>query len=239
MKQETEKMNEVTMKNSGAVAALAGLKTGLRRAAAKLPDATGTQYLRMGKDGMFVFGKDDNVVAEGTAAVVNVMNIQHGYSAWTNRAPGQGKNELRGEVMYPIARELPPVAELDQFADAEWKQQMSVEMKIIEGKHDKTQVMYKASSRGGLSAMNDLVTAVADRLDEGILYCFPVITIASDSYRHASYGKTYVPKFDIVGWASMDGDVLWNEEATPEAAPAAPIAPVEDAAPTRRRRTVS
>jgi len=61
------------------------------------------------------------------------------------------------------------------------------------------------------------------RLNAGSEYVCPIVQISADSYNHNSYGRTYVPKFDIVGWASMDG--------TEEDAPAAPAAKVAAAAP--------
>jgi hypothetical protein len=231
-------MNDVVKVNANGLAALKSLRAGLRSVAAKLPDATGSQYLRMGKDGSWVFGKDDNVVQPGTTAMINVMSIQHGYSAWTNKQPGQGKNELRGEVMRPVSTALPHVSELEQFKDADWKDQMAVDIKLIDGKHKGLQLTYKASSRGALSALRSLLDAVSDRLDADEPYCFPVVEIDSDSYKHSTYGKTFVPKLDIVGWGDMDGGIIYDrEDADEEVREIAP--PVQETEePTRRRRRV-
>ena len=231
-------MNDVTTTKNTGLAALKSLKTGLRAVSQKLPDATGSQYLRMGKDGGWVFGKDDNVVQPGTAAMINILSFQHGYSAWTNKQPGQGKNELRGEIMRPVSAQLPHVSELEQFKDAEWKDQLAVDFKLMDGKHKGTQLTYKASSRGALTALRGLLDAAADRLDEEDPYCFPVVDVDSDSYKHSTYGKTFVPKLDIVGWGNIDGEVVWLEEGAEEEvkeiAPAAPE-PTEEAGRRRRR----
>lgn len=233
-------MNEVVKANTNALAAMKALKTGLQRVAQKLPDATGSQFLRMGKDGQFVFGKDDNVVADGTAAMINVLSMQHGYSAWTNKQPGQGKNELRGEIMRSISTTLPDVSELEQYKDAEWKDQIAVDFKLMDGKHKNVQLNYKASSRGGLSALRIILEAVSERVDADDTYCFPVIELNSDHYKHSTYGKTFVPKFDIIGWGNMDGDVIYEDDAEDDGAPAeiAPPAPEPEATEGRRRRRV-
>ena len=234
-------MNEVANVKATGLAALKALKTGLRNVSQKLPDATGQQYLRMGKDGTFVFGKDDNVVASGTEAIINIMSLQHGYTAWTNKQPGQGKNELRGEIMRPISTELPHVSALEQYTDAEWKDQVQADLKFLDGKHKGTQVTYKGSSRGALSAMREVIDAAADALDRDDEYCFPVVSVGSDSYKHTTYGKTFVPKFGIIGWANMVGEVIYDDdddEADGAPAEIAPPAPEPEAVEGRRRRRV-
>jgi hypothetical protein len=52
-----------------------------------------------------------------------------------------------------------------------------------------------------------------------------IVRLKKDHYVHKSYGRIYTPVFEIVEWASMDGE-------SDEAAPA-----VEEAAPARRRRS--
>lgn len=232
-------MNEVTSVKATGLAALKALKTGLRNVSQKLPDATGQQYLRMGKDGTFVFGKDDNVVAAGTEAIINILSLQHGYTAWTNKQPGQGKNELRGEIMRPISTELPHVSALEQYTDAEWKDQIQADLKFLDGKHKGTQVTYKGSSRGALTAMRDVIDAAADAIDRDDEYCFPVVSVESDSYKHSTYGKTFVPKFVIIGWANMAGEVVYDDEDGADApAEIAPPAPEPETTGGRRRRVV-
>ena len=49
------------------------------------------------------------------------------------------------------------------------------------------------------------VEEIMAKIDTGSEYVFPVIAVSSDSYQHNSYGRTYVPVLDIVGWADMQG----------------------------------
>jgi len=242
--------NEVTTARSSALGALKSLKTGIANVRQRLPENTGMPYLRLLTDGDWVFGQDDNVVAAGTAAVINPMSIKHGYSCWTNRARDEGKNESLGEQMYPLGATVPMIHELTAINDPKtgkacpWKDQMSLDLKFVDGKHKGTQVLYKVSSVGGLNACRAILDAILERLDMDTEFVCPVVSLDSDSYKHKSYGKTYVPKIEIVGWANMDGVEEDGDEEAPVKTLAAPEpepepepeSVAEDDAPRRRRR---
>lgn len=245
---------EVTTAKQTGLGALGALKTGLANVRTKLPEVASSPYLRLLKDGDWVFGQEDNAVAKGTEAVINPLSIKHGYSAWTNRQPGEGKNENLGEIMVGLNAALPAMHELEQKVDpqtgrsAPWKDQMSVDIKFLSGKHKGTQVMWKVSSVGGLNAAKGILDAILAKLDEGTPFVCPIVTLDSDSYKHATYGKTYVPQIEIVGWMDLEG----NEEDSDEPAAALdapkPVDEVvkaepepepeqaDEAAPPRRRR---
>jgi hypothetical protein len=238
--------NEVTKPNQTGLGALGALKTGLANVRTKLPEVASSPYLRLLKDGDWVFGQEDNAVAKGTEAVINPLSIKHGYSCWTNRQPGEGKNESLGEIMVGLNQPLPAMHELPQHSDpatgrpAPWKDQMSVDIKFVTGKHKGTQVMWKVGSVGGLNAAKGILDAIMAKLDEGTSFVCPIVTLDSDSYKHATYGKTYVPKIEVVGWMDLEG----NEEDTeddgaPEPVTAQLAAPEPEPVaeePTRRRR---
>jgi hypothetical protein len=211
--------NEVTTPKQTGLGALGALKTGLANVRTKLPEVASSPYLRLLKDGDWVFGQEDNAVAKGTEAVINPLSIKHGYSAWTNRTTEEQrenkvKNEPLGEIMVGLNAALPALHELEQKTDplngrpAPWKDQMSVDVKFIDGKHKGTQVMWKVSSVGGLNAAKQILDAILTKLDEGTPFVCPIITLESDSYKHQTYGKTYVPKIEVVGWTDLEG----NEE---------------------------
>lgn len=202
---------QVTKPASTGMGALGALRTGLQNVRTKLPEVGGSPYLRLLKDGDWVFGQEDNAVAKGTAAVINPMSIKHGYSCWTNRQPGQGKNESLGEIMVGLGAPLPAMHELPQHSDPQsgvicpWKDQIAMDVKFISGKHKGTQVQWKVSSVGGLNAARVILDAILAKLDEGTEYVCPIITMDSDSYKHATYGKTYTPKLDVDGWMNLEG----------------------------------
>lgn len=245
--------NELTTPKQTGLGALGALRTGLQNVRAKMPEIASSPYLRLLKDGDWVFGQEDNAVAPGTEAVINPLSIKHGYSCWTNRQPGQGKNEMLGEIMVGLSAPLQAIHELPQHTDpttgniCQWKDQMAVDVKFLNGKHKGTQVLYKVSSVGGLNACKGILDAILTRLDEDTAFVCPIITLSSDSYKHATYGKTYVPKIEIVGWMDIEGNEEDGDEtdgapepvtakiAAPEPEPE-PEPEVAEDAPRRRRR---
>ena len=247
-------MSQLTTPNAGGLAALQSLRQGLAQVRQTVSAAVGgTPYLRLLKDGQWVMGAEDTVVAAGTEVIVNPNSLQSGYSCWTNRAPGQGKNELLGEEMWGIMTPKPPASTLPVHHDprtqelCQWKDQMSVDIVLLNGPHAKQQVLYKASSVGGLRALTAMMDAVMDRIDTGSEYVFPIIKLSSDSYNHNSYGRTYVPVMEIVGWANaageedMDGDdgaPAAVDQVVKQAAPEPQPEPEPAAAPAGRRRRI-
>jgi hypothetical protein len=246
--------NEVTTPNRTGLGALGALRSGLQNVRTKLPEVASSPYLRLLKDGDWVFGQEDNAVAKGTEAVINPLSIKHGYSCWTNRQPGQGKNENLGEIMVGLNAPLQAIHELPQHSDpvtgnvCQWKDQMSVDVKFIGGKHKGTQVMWKVSSVGGLNAAKGILDEILARLDEDTAFVCPIITLDSDSYKHPTYGKTYVPKIEVVGWMDLEGNEEGNDvvegpasvkrvEQAPTPEPEAAEPEGTEEAPRRRRRT--
>jgi hypothetical protein len=157
-----------------------------------------------------------------------------------------------GEIMVGLNAPLPLIHELPQHSDpvtganCAWKDQMSVDIKFIGGKHKGTQVMWKVSSVGGLNAAKGILDEILARLDMDTPFVCPIITLDSDSYKHATYGKTYVPKIEVVGWMDLEGNEEGDDTVTgpaavarvekaPEPEPAAEPETAEEA-PRRRRR---
>ena len=238
--------NDVTNTRTSALGALQALKANLQNVRARLPEGGGTQYMRLLKDGEWVFGQEDNAIAPGDEAIINPMSIKQGYSCWTNRAQGEGNHELLGELMVSLNQSLAQPHELPQHTDPKngsivpWKDQLSFDLKMITGKYAGTQLQFKTGSRGGLNAIGAIMDAISARLDENTEFICPIISIQSDSYKHKSYGKTYVPKLEIVGWADING----NEEGgdapkaiahQPEPEPE-PEQEADDGSTRRRRR---
>ena len=244
--------NEVTTPKNTGLGALGALKTGLANVRAKMPEAGGKGILRMLQetDG-WVFGQEDNALPLGTEVVVNPLSIKHGYSCWTDRAKGEGKNELLKELLYPISQQAPALHELDQMEDPKtgakcaWKDLIAMEMKILSGKHSGTEVSYRPTSVGGMNASRTVLDAILAKLDEDTPFVCPVIELQQDNYKHASYGKTYVPEFKVVGWMDLEGSEEDGDEAATEADESKAVdekvkepepEPVAEEAPTRRRR---
>lgn len=240
--------------NAAALAIYQSLRAGVAQTRASMPVMSGgTPYLRLLRDGKWAMGAEDSEIVDGTEAIINPLSIQHGYSCWTDRGPKEGKNEKLGEEMWKITQPKPMANTLEEMTDprthapCKWKDQMSFELKMLDGKYKDEQALYSATSVGGLRLVDTLMKALENQLDTGSMYIFPIVRIGSDSYQHSSYGKTYTPVMEIVGWADMNG----NEEGidadeapapAPEPEVEAPAPAVEEpaaqAAPAGRRRRV-
>lgn len=270
-------MNEVTNTRPTGLAGLASLAAGLANVRQSLPATlSGIPLMRLLKDGQWVVGAQDTPLPAGTAVVINPSSIQTGWSCWTNRQPGQGKNERLGEELWPFGTPKAPVQTLPVHHDPRtqercvWKDIMAVDAVVLDGELADQQVLYNTTSVGGLRALNDLVAEVMKRVNAGSTYYMPIVLLSSDSYQHSSYGRTYFPVFQIDGWMDEEGnedeDFVAGEEpvptaplraapppapparttrAKPAAEPVADVgpepaaaAPVDDAAPTGRRRRV-
>lgn len=213
MKTEKIMTTEIQKPSTATLAIYMTLRAGVAQTRASMPAlAGGTPYLRLLRDGKWAMGAEDSQIADGTEAIINPLSIQHGYSCWTDRGPKEGKNEKLGEEMWKITQPKLGVHDLPEMVDPRtqktctWKDQMSFELKLIDGKYANQQAMYSATSVGGLRLIDGVLSELERKLDTGSAHIFPIVRIGSDSYQHSSYGKTYTPVMEIVGWADMNGD---------------------------------
>ena len=226
--------NALTEKKNNAVAALAGLRRGVQNVRQAIPTSATNPILRMGTDGVWVYGQENIEVEDDSRWAINPLSIKHGFVCWTNKAKGEGKNELLGEVYAPMSADpIDPASLVDHGWP--WKPATSVSLKCVSGDEEATEVVYKPSSKGGGKAMQALLTELEKQLDKGTEAIVPIVVLANDHYQHKQYGKTYVPSFDIVDWADMDGaSDTGEDDAEPEAPAEKPKkveaeVPVEDA----------
>lgn len=202
--------NEVANRNaSTAIAALGSLKQGLQNVSQTIVSTGGDPYLRLQTDGNWVYSAENIEVEPGSRWAVNPFSLMHGWVAWTDR-PGKQANEIVGEVMVPMTSALPPENELRDVSgtadNAHWAQQLSFQLKCVNGEDAGEQVLYKTTSVGGMNAMKKIISAIMAQLDKDQDHPVPVIELKTDYYTHKKWGKTYTPIFDIDAWASLDGD---------------------------------
>jgi hypothetical protein len=207
------------MKNEIALFEKAGLPmtavaTGLRALAEAKSQAGGMMYLRLAKAGYFVFGADDTEVQPGSKWVVNAASFQTGFTAWTE----DGVN--KGERMLPVNEGAVSRASLPDVG-CEWKPQVSVELKCVLGDDKGTDVLYKASSKGGRDALSELAGIVFAKVGDGSGFHHPIVLLEVDSYQHKnrSYGRIFTPDLKVVGWMNDAGEVE-GESKAPAATPA-------------------
>lgn len=198
------------------------------------------QFLKMDKgNGDWVYGQEETVVEDEALWAVNPNSLEYGYIAWPPESASD--REPEGEVMVPITRPLPDVANLrtkhpgGETTGAGWQYQQSVVIVCINGEDEGTICQYKQSSAGSQKLFKALTDAVAGQLAEGSDAIVPIVRLKSDSYKHKKWGRIFNPIWEIVEWRTMDDTSPVGEAAAPEpeakeptrrrAAPAAATAP--------------
>lgn len=226
---------------AGALASLGNLKAGLSKVQTSIPAAGGEPILRMGRDGVWIYGAENIEVEVGSKWAVNPLSLQHGYICWKKIPEGsKEKPEKLGEKLVSMYEDKPLKSALPTFEGSEWAEQTSVTLRCISGEDEGEQTDYKPSSVGGANAMKDLIGKIMQQLDRDPAKPVPVVVLKSTSYQHKTYGKTYTPVLEIVDWIGMDGTAPAAAEE-PETQDDEPETeqPAQDAAPageTRRRR---
>ena len=206
---------------------------------ARAADMSGKAYLRLHKGGFFVYGADDVEVEEFSQWAVNPNTFALGYVAW----PSEGTGKPLGEEMRSITDAPIQLGELPRVA-GEWTQQVGMQLMCVSGEDAGTEVVFKASSKGGINGFNDFLNQVLVNLkaNSGTDKVVPVIELEVDSYKHPTYGKIYTPDFVIKSWTTMDSMPSPDAEDEPDAEDAPEQLPppepevVEEEAPKAPRK---
>ncbi len=193
--------------SANALAALGNLKQGLQNVQSHIHTAGGDPILRMGRDGVWIYGADNVEVEAGSEWAVNPMSLQHGYICWKNIPQGsKDKPELLGEEVRSMFQPLPDKNSLPNYGERNtWAEEILVDLKCVSGEDEGEQTLYKPSSTGGLRAMKEVIGEIMTAIDKHPETPVPVVVLENDSYQHKQYGKTYVPVLRIVRWVSMEG----------------------------------
>lgn len=233
-------MNEVIKRTSSTeVDAFAEmLSSGVANARASMPMLGGGKpLLRLLKSGMWVFGVADDPVQEGSDWAINPRSIGHGWSCWSDN-PGNQKNELLGDLVVPVTEKFP--IEPEPVRGNAWKPQRVLDLKCLTGEDEGVEVTYKASSQGGMQAIDNLFAAIQKKYStRPVLWPVPVVQLGVSDYQHVKYGQIFKPVLDVVDWADMDVTAREKGQvaapAPEEVKPQAAKPPLGDGAPRRQR----
>lgn len=187
----------------------------------------GMPYLRMGKDGEWVYGAESTEVEEGSLWAINPFSMKMGWIAW---GVGPQEGTVLGEQLASVAE---PQIQRGNLPDvgAEWTACCAFELVCVTGEDKGTAVLYKTNSVGGRRVFADILQLVSAEMDSDEGKCVPIVELNCDSYPHKKYGKIYTPVFDIKKWVMPDATELGGAPAQEEKAPEA-----EKEQPVRRRR---
>lgn len=203
-------MNDIVKFPGGSLPAtsddlLAGLATVEQDISA---NAVGVPFLRLGKDGIFIYGQEDQEVQPGSHWALNPFSIHHGWACWDS-----DNSVLIDEVMVPFNQPVPPKGTLAE-SGFPWKKQYAVILACINGEDEGKSVQYKGTSLGMQNWMRELIQAIQKQGRKDKNNIVPILDLESDSYKHPQWGKIYIPVLNVVNWVSMDfeGDDADDEE---------------------------
>jgi hypothetical protein len=174
-------------------------------AAAKAIASTSGLFLRMQKDGIWVYGPDNVEVQEKSLWAINPYSISLGFAAWGEEGT-KDEGTLLGERMALITESAFSLSMLPNVGAA-WAPQVQFDLMCLNGDDVGTAVRYKATSVGGRRAFSGMLDQVKKHANEDGLIV-PVVDLLTDSYINKKYGKTYVPVFEVVEWKAPDDTVL-------------------------------
>lgn len=185
-----------------------------------------TAFLKLLKEGLWVFGADEDEVEKGSTWAVNPESFAMGFQCWgLEGSPEEG--ELLGEEMALVSE--PPILKANLVVhDAPWKQMLSFQLACLDGDHKGTVLQFGTTSKGGLKAINGLMQKLVKRIKapDADGKFVPVIELISEFYKHKKYGRIYTPILQVNEWLDF-GDGM--PEAEPE------DEPEEEASKPRRK----
>lgn len=224
----------VSSKATALVANIAGLKHALVNVQSSIPSTGGDPFLRLLKDGAWVYGAENIEVEAKSRWAVNIFGLEHGWVAWTDFDKADRKpNEIVHERMVPMDQPLP---QLDELPRTNWpyQQQLLMPLTCMTGEDRGVVVRYKTTSTGGLNAVRKVIGEVMAQLDRDPATPVPLLELNTDHYAHKTYGRTYVPVLDVVGWVAAADNMPTEAQVNDATQAGGPDAQV-DAKPARRR----
>lgn len=176
-------------------------------------------FLKMGKDGKWSWGKEENEVEEDEQFLINPAGFKHGYVCWS----AKGSTKL-GETMVNLGEPIPDHGPLPDGGRS-WDFQLGIHMKHVGEGLD---LLWASASFGGKKEISRIADEVGTKLEEGDEACVAVVTLSCDSYQHKEYGKIYTPEVVIKKWVTI-ADVEKMLSKSPPPAKKAPAAPAKKA----------
>jgi hypothetical protein len=246
--------NELTEAQTRALAGLnPAFVAGLRRTVESTPARGEGAFFSFGKDGLWAFGADRDEVTDEDRFLIDVESLSTGFVCWTDYSKEElarkKKNEKLGVRVLPISQ-----GEVDQSTLPDhgwpWRRQVGFRGRFLNDPYAGKTAVFESSSGGGDDAFSAVISAIMSKLQSDVASgvaapaIYPVVKLSNTSYTHKTYGKTYKPVFDIVGWADGSGRIEGLALEAPaegsgqaqekEVAPVAEAAPV--GGPVQRRR---
>jgi len=208
----------------GALTSLAALQAALANVnTAAIVGRTGLPMLLFKREGSgtWMFGQKKTIPEPDGRWAVNPMTFKYGFICFSDA------NKVIGEHLVPVSQPKPVITEM-QDTGFPWQEEWAVNMKCISGADNGVEVVFKATTDGGIKAVVLLVDLIRDRINGGQHdgKIAPIVLLEKDSYQHGQYGRVWFPVLNNVDWMPLDGPA-------PAPTPVEPTPPVDQ--PRRRR----
>lgn len=204
---------EVAKNNSGLPAQFMAGLANVRVAAKAAAQPAAGLYLKMGKDGIWIYGREDTPAEKGARYAVNIPTAVHGFTGWGDKKHDNEGSPL-GDELVSISEPLPAKSSLPEI-EGTWSQAGALHLACTEGDDKGLQLVFKTNSMGGLEGFGNLLAEFADQVETGAVDIIPIVELDNISYKHTTYGKIYKPVLTVVGWAPLEGAIP-DEEEEPE-----------------------
>lgn len=203
--------------------------------------SSGIPYLKLGKgDGIWVYGKEDTDIEEGSLWAINPGSIVTGVIAWP---PQESKSREPIKHMRRVFDASAPIIDKLRLGDPPnggiWDDCIGWQLQCVGGKRPDggkiedigVVIEYQQNSLGGKQAFDELCKSLQEQLDEDPTLMIPVVSLEASSYKHDKWGTIWKPEFKIVKFVGADG-----QDAPANAPPAVAAAqpPPEPEQPVRR-----
>lgn len=163
-----------------------------------------------GNSGEFTYGATAEEVEPGEKMAINIAMARKGWICWVD-------SEVVEEIMVPIAQGQPPLESAltdhgpytkhEDGTEDGWNAQFAVDIRLLDPKHDGTEIVYKTSTKSAMRPLADLLKQFSKEYKNhpGMV---PVVEFGTGNYmpKDKKRGKKFFPTFRIVDW--MDEDEL-------------------------------
>ena len=203
----------------GALTSLAALQTALANVnTAAIIGRTGLPMLLFKREGSgtWMFGQKKTIPEPGSKWAINPLTFRWGCISFNDA------NKVVGEHLVSVSQPKPLITDM-QDVGFPWQEQWAVNLKCLDGADAGVEVVFKATTDGGIKAVVLMVDLVRDRLNSG-QHDVPIALLEKDSYQHSQFGKVWFPVLNTIDWMPLDG---------PAPTPPSKSSPVEQ--PRRRR----
>jgi hypothetical protein len=208
----------------GALTSLAALQAALANVnTAAIIGRTGLPMMLFKREGSgtWGFGQKRTIPEAGSRWAVNPLTFKYGFICFNDA------NKVIDERLVSVSQPKPLITELPDMGFP-WQEEWAVNMKCLDGADAGVEVIFKATTDGGVKAIVILVDLIRDRINssqhDGKIA--PIVLLEKDSYQHSQHGKVWFPVLNTVEWMSLDGPA-------PTSTPVEPTPPVDQ--PRRRR----